>query len=170
VLTIRTNEALSTKKLQVGAVFTGSVMTPITLDGKLAIPAHSDVHGTVTGLKKAGKFKGGAELVLSLNGITVNGHTYNIVTEYYNQQSKGKGKRTAVMIAGGAGTGAAIGGIAGGGQGAAIGAVAGAAVGTVGALTGNRDIELPAESALSFKLDQSLTLKPDDASSSVAGR
>jgi len=170
VITIRTNEPLSTKKLQVGAVFTGSVMTPVTLDGKLVIPKGSDVHGTVTEVKKAGKFKGGAQLVLSLNGITVHGHTYNIITEYYDQKSKGKGKRTAVMIGGGAGTGAAIGGIAGGGQGAAIGAVAGAAVGTVGALTGNRDIELPAESALSFKLDQSLTLKPDETSPNVAGR
>jgi len=170
VLTVRTNEPLSTKKLQVGAVFTGSVMTPITLEGKLIIPKGSDVHGTVTQVKKAGKFKGGAELVLSLNGITVKGHTYNIVTEYYGQQSKGKGKRTTAMIAGGAGTGAAIGGIAGGGQGAAIGALAGAAVGTVGAMTGNRDIELPAESALSFKLDQSFTLKPDDTSPNVAER
>jgi BON domain len=170
VLTIRTNEALSTKKLKVGAVFTGSVMTPISLEGKLIIPKGSDVHGTVTQVKKAGKFKGAAELALSLNGITVKGHTYNIVTEYYGQQSKGKGKRTTAMIVGGAGTGAAIGGIAGGGQGAAIGAVAGAAVGTVGAMTGNRDIELPAESALTFKLDKSLTLKPDDASPTVAER
>ena len=170
VLTIRTNEPLSTKKLQVGAVFTGSVMTPITLEGKLVIPKGSDVHGTVTQVKKAGRFKGGAELVLSLNGISVKGHTYNIVTEYYGQQSKGKGKRTTAMIAGGAGTGAAIGAIAGGGQGAAIGAVAGAAVGTVGAMTGNRDIELPAESALSFKLDQSFTLKPEDTAPNVAER
>jgi hypothetical protein len=44
---------------------------------------------------------------------------------------------------------------------AAIGALAGGAVGTAGAATGNRDIELPTESALSFKLNQPLTLKPD---------
>jgi hypothetical protein len=31
----------------------------------------------------------------------------------------------------------------------------------VGAATGNRDIQLPAESALSFRLVQPLTLKPD---------
>ena len=45
----------------------------------------------------------------------------------------------------------------------AIGALTGAAAGTAGAaLTGNsRDIELPAESVLTFKLDQDLTLKPD---------
>ena len=62
------------------------------------------------------------------------------------------------FVAGGAG-GAAIGGLAGGGKGAAIGALAGAAAGTVGAATGNRDIQLPAESALSFRLLQPLTLK-----------
>jgi hypothetical protein len=64
------------------------------------------------------------------------------------------------MVVGGAGAGAAIGGIAGGGSGAAIGALVGAGAGTLGAMTGNRDIELPAESALNFKLDKSLTLPP----------
>jgi hypothetical protein len=160
ILTIRTNQALSTKTLQTGAVFTGSLTTGITLDGKMAIPSGSDVTGVVNDVKKAGKFKGAAELSLSLNSVTINGHTYNIVTEYFDKASKGKGKRTAVMIGGGAGAGAAIGGIAGGGKGAAIGALVGAGAGTVGAMTGNRDIELPAESALSFKLDKALTLAP----------
>ena len=160
ILTVRTNQALSTKTLQTGAAFTGSLMTGITLDGKMAIPAGSDVTGLVNDVKKAGKFKGAAELSLALNSVTINGHTYNIVTEYFDKSSTGKGKRTAVMIGGGAGAGAAIGGIAGGGKGAAIGALVGAGAGTVGAMTGNRDIELPAESALSFKLDQPLTLKP----------
>jgi hypothetical protein len=161
ILTVRTNQALSTKTLQTGAAFTGSLMTGISLDGKMAIPAGSDVTGIVNDVKKAGKFKGAAELSLSLSSVTVHGHTYNIVTEYFDKSSTGKGKRTTYMIAGGTGAGAAIGGLAGGGKGAAIGALAGAAAGTVGAMTGNRDIELPAESALSFKLDNPLTLKPD---------
>jgi hypothetical protein len=161
VLTIRTNQSLSTKTLLTGATFTGSVMTGITLGGKMAIPAGSDVAGTVVDVKKAGKFKGAATLQLSLTAVTVRGHTYNIVTEYFDKSSTGKGKRTAVMIGGGAGGGAAIGALAGGGKGAAIGALIGATAGTIGATTGNRDIELPAESALSFKLDQSLTLKPN---------
>jgi hypothetical protein len=136
-------------------------MTGISLGGNLAIPAGSDVAGTVLDVKKAGKFKGAATLQLALHAVTVRGHTYNIVTEYFDKTSTGKGKRTAVMIGGGAGAGAAIGGLAGGGKGAAIGALVGATAGTIGATTGNRDIELPAESALSFKLDRSLTLRPD---------
>ena len=64
------------------------------------------------------------------------------------------------MVGGGAGGGALIGGLAGGGKGAAIGALVGAGAGTVGAaLTGKRDITLPAESALSFQMTGPLTLK-----------
>lgn len=71
------------------------------------------------------------------------------------------------MMAGGAGAGAAIGGLAGGGKGAAIGALAGVAAGTIGATTGNRDITLPAETALSFKLDSPLKRVGLDAPSVV---
>jgi hypothetical protein len=161
VLTIRLGQAVGSKISQVGTAFTGSVTTPITIDGKIAIPAGSNITGAVTDAKKAGRFKGAATLSLQLDSVTVKGHQYNIQTGSFDQTSTGKGKRTAVAIGGGTGVGAAIGGIAGGGKGAAIGALVGATAGTVGAATGNRDIQLPAESALSFELAQPLTLKPD---------
>jgi hypothetical protein len=168
VLTIRTNEALATKSAQPGMAFTGSLATPISIEGKMVLPAGSDVTGIVKDAKKAGKFKGEALLVLTLNSVIVNGHHYNIETEYFDKSNAGKGKRTAGVIVGGTGLGAAIGGIAGGGKGAAIGAVAGAVAGTVGAgATGNRNFELPAESALTFKLVQPLTLRPESASQQV---
>ena len=74
---------------------------------------------------------------------------------------KGKGKRSAALIGGGAGAGAIIGALAGGGKGAAIGAAVGAGAGTAGAgLTGNQDINIPAESLLSFKLQSPVEVKP----------
>lgn len=161
LLTIRTDQAIGSKTTKVGTAFTGSVMTPITVEGKMVIPAGSTVGGTVTHAKKAGRFKGAAELAMGLHSVIVSGHSYNIETEMFQQSSTGKGKRTAGMLVGGTGAGAAIGGLAGGGKGAAIGALAGAAAGTIGAATGNRDIELPAESALSFRLIHSVTLKPE---------
>jgi hypothetical protein len=160
LLTVRTNQPLSTKTVRTGTLFTGVLITPITLKGRMAIPQGAAVTGVVIAAKKAGKFKGGASLTLALESLTVRGHKYNIVTEYFAQESKGKGKRTAAMIGTGAGAGAAIGALAGGGTGAAIGALAGATAGTLGSLTGKRDIELPAESALIFKLDLPLTLRP----------
>ncbi len=86
--------------------------------------------------------------------------THNVETSALVRTAKGKGTRTATMIGGGAGLGALIGGLAGGGKGAAIGAVAGAGAGTAGTVfTGNKDVVLPAESALSFRLNQPLELK-----------
>ena len=65
-----------------------------------------------------------------------------------------------MLAGGGAGLGALIGGLAGGGKGAAIGAAAGAGAGGAGAaFTGNKEIVLPAESALSFTLAQPLEVK-----------
>jgi hypothetical protein len=161
VLTIRLGQALGSKTSQVGTAFTGSVSTPISIGGKMAIPGGSNITGTVRDAKKAGRFKGAAVLSLQLDSISVKGHQYNIETEGFDQTSTGKGKRTAGMVVGGTGVGAAIGGIAGGGKGAAIGALAGAAAGTVGAATGNRDIQLPVESVLSFRLVQPLTLRAE---------
>ena len=160
-LTIRTNQPLGSKTSQTGAVFNGAILTPITIDGQIVIPAGSEVTGIVKEAKKAGKIKGAAVLRLALESVTVNGHTYNVQADEVAQTSTGKGKRSAAVIGGGTGLGAVIGGIAGGGKGAAIGALSGAAAGTIGAATtGKRDIDLPAEAALSFKLAQPLTLKP----------
>jgi len=64
------------------------------------------------------------------------------------------------MAGGGAGLGALIGGLAGGGKGAAIGAAAGAGAGGAGAaFTGNKEIVLPAETAVSFTLSAPLKIK-----------
>ena len=73
-----------------------------------------------------GRFKGGASLSLALESVTVRRRRYDIKTSSVSRYQKGKGKRTAAMIGGGAGGGALIGGLAGGGKGALIGAVLGA--------------------------------------------
>ncbi|MGB9029786.1 MAG: hypothetical protein WCC27_06670, partial [Acidobacteriaceae bacterium] len=68
---------------------------------------------------------------------------------------KGKGKRTAGFAGGGAAFGAIVGALAGGGKGAAIGALAGGGAGAAGsAMTGNREIFLPSETLLTFRLER----------------
>ncbi len=163
MLTVRLGETLESKTATAGSVFSASMANPVTVHGVVAIPDGSPASGVVAEAKKAGKFKGAATLRLSLTSITVNGHKYNIEAEDVAQTTTGKGKRTAGVIAGGTGVGAAIGGIAGGGKGAAIGALAGATAGTIGAATtgNNRDITYAVESALSFRLSQPLTLRPE---------
>lgn len=159
-LTVRLGQAVGSKTSQAGDRFAASLAQPVAVGGNVVIPAGAEVSGTVTQAHAAGRFKGGATLALCLDSIMIQGRQYSIQTTTVSRASKGKGKRTAGLIGGGAGAGALIGGLAGGGKGAAIGALAGAGAGTAGAgLTGNRDISLPAESTLSFKLSSTLTLR-----------
>ena len=161
VLTVRTGQPLSSKSSQTGQAFLATLAQPVSVNGRSALTTGSTVSGTVVTAKAKGKVKGEGQLDLSLTSISVGGHTYQIQTGVLSSTVKGKGKRTAGTTGGGAAGGALIGGIAGGGTGAAIGAGVGAAAGFIGGtLTGNKQIEVPAESALSFTLTHPLTLPP----------
>jgi hypothetical protein len=163
VLTVRTGQALSSKDSETGQTFIATLAQPISVKGRPALPAGSTISGTVVVAKAKGKIKGEGQLDLALTSISVRGHTYQIKTNVLSNETKGKGKRTAATTGGGAGGGALIGGIAGGGKGAAVGAGVGAAAGFIGgAFTGNKQIEVPAESAISFTLAHSLTLPPPE--------
>jgi uncharacterized protein YcfJ len=68
--------------------------------------------------------------------------------------------KTETRAAIGTAVGAIIGAIAGGGKGAAIGALAGAAAGGgAQVLTKGKEIRVPAETVLNFRLDQPLRLR-----------
>jgi hypothetical protein len=155
------DQALGSKTSQTGQTFLATVAQPVSIDSQIAIPKGSAVSGTVVTAKERGKIKGEGQLSLTLRSITVRGETYQIHTITLDSTVKGKGKRTAATTGGGAAGGALIGGLAGGGKGAGIGALVGAGAGFVGgAFTGNKQIELPAESALTFALSAPLELPP----------
>src|SRR6267142_716291 len=160
VIAVVLDQTISSKTSKPGDRFSATVESPVETGGKVAIPKGARAEGVVSDAKAAGRFKGGAALNLTLTSVTVNGKDYEIQTSAAMTTSKGKGKRTAVMVGGGAAGGAAIGAVAGGGKGAAIGALIGAAAGTGGAgLTGNRDITLAAETPLDFKLLQPISIR-----------
>lgn len=160
VLAVVLDQTLSSKTSKSGDRFSATVESPVEVEGKVAIPKGARVEGIVKDAKAAGRFKGASVLSLTLTSVTVNGKEYQIETSAPTLGKKGKGKRTAAMVGGGAAGGALIGGLAGGGKGAAIGGLIGAAAGTGGAgLTGNRDVTLPAETPLDFKLLQPVEIK-----------
>ena len=93
--------------------------------------------------------------------MRLNGTRYELDTRDNVRTKKGKGKRSAAFIGGGAGLGMLVGGVATGGVGLLVGGLAGGGAGTlVGGLTGNRDIVIPAESIVDFKLADDLAVSP----------
>ena len=154
-LRVRLDDDLGSKISQPGEAFTATVADDVVVDGQAVIAKGSRADGTVVDAQPLGKIKGGARLRVRLDRIHTNWGSYPVETSSISHAEKGKGKRTLLMGGGGAALGALIGGLAGGGKGAAIGAAAGAGAGTAGsAFTGNKQIVLPAETLLTFKLEQ----------------
>jgi hypothetical protein len=164
-LSIRTTSAIGTNDSKSNQAFEASLAKPVLSGNEVVIPKGAAVKGVILKAESAGRIKGEGALVLQLTSLTFQGKPYKIATDHAMQQSKSRGKRSAAMIGGGGAAGALIGGLAGGGKGAAIGAVAGAGAGTAGAtMTGKRDIVIPAETILDFKLTAPLTLPPGHTS------
>lgn len=161
-LAIRINQHISVKSTPAGSRFDGELVDPVTdANGRVILPKGTPVAGVVDASHRRGHFKGASILSLRLTSLTLNGTQYPLATRDLTRTKKGKGKRSAAFIGGGTGLGMLIGGVATGGTGLLIGGLAGAGAGTaIGGLTGNRDIDIPSESIVRFKLADDLTLQP----------
>jgi hypothetical protein len=152
---VRLEQTVSAKKSNVGDSFSGVLAQPVVVHGVTVFRAGTPVTGVVTAAKGQGRFKGSGNLAIAVKRVD----DHSVSTTAYEVEQKGKGKRTAGFVGGGAGGGALIGGLAGGGKGALIGGLLGAGAGTAGAaFTGNKDVTVPAESVVTFKLAEPLTV------------
>src|SRR2546430_12525133 len=151
VITVRLANAVASKLSNAGDQFSASVATPVEVDGKVVVPSGAEASGKVLQAVSQGHFKGAAVLKLALNSVTISGDTYDVKTIAVSRYQKGKGKRTAAMIGGGAGGGALLGGLMGGGKGALIGAAVGAGAGTAAySFSSPKEIGWPARAPLTF--------------------
>jgi hypothetical protein len=158
-LTVVLDQSLSTAENRPGDMFQASVAVPIVIDDKTVIPKDARVKGHVVDAQNSGRLSGTARLVLTLDSVEVDGESSDIATDDEGRIGKNHNKRNGVLIGGGAGLGALLGGIAGGGKGVLIGGAAGAGAGTAGAAyTGKKDIRVPAETRLTFRLARSATI------------
>ncbi len=166
MLAVSLIDPLSSESNKTGETFRASLATPLVGDdGRVAVPAGSEVEGRIVDAKPSTHFSGSSNLTLELSRVTVGGKSYDIATNQWQKQGAGRGKRTAETIGAGAGIGALIGGLIGGGKGAAIGAGAGGAAGTgVQGVTHGEAIKLPSETRLDFRLTGPVTLTPGSAS------
>lgn len=159
-LAVRVNERIDVKHAVPGEHFSGEIVEPVMRDGQVVIPRGTPVRGRIDEAHRRGHFKGSSVLELRLVSMRLNGYDYGLDTHDTVREKKGKGKRTAGFIGGLTGAGMLIGGIASGGVGLAIGGLSGAGAGTaLAGATGNRDIVIPAESIVHFRLADQLVVQ-----------
>src|ERR1035437_5314941 len=125
-LVIRMIESVDSETNRVGQSFRASLDQPVMVDGQTVIPRGADAVVKLVDSKDSGKLTGRADLTLSLQSVSINGHFVDINTQSIKKESASQGEKTAKVAGGTAVAGAIIGAIAGGGKGAAIGAGAGA--------------------------------------------
>ena len=158
---IRLNHSVGTKLNRPGERFDATLVSPLMANGRVVVPRGADVHGVVRESRPSGRLKGRAVLSMALESVEVEGRRVPIETVSLARTSDRHRKRNVLFTGGGAGTGAVIGALAGGPVGAAIGAGSGAAAGlTTAFVTGKKQVRIPAETVMSFRLARSVTLPP----------
>lgn len=153
---IRTNENITSE--QPGRTYSAQVEQDIQdQSGRLLVPRRSPAELVVVQTSEGGAV-GTATMELAIRTVSINGRTYPVTTAGVQQEGNaglGANRRTAEMVGGGAVLGTLIGAAVGGGKGAAIGAITGAAGGAAAqVLTRGKEINVPAETVLTFRLEQ----------------
>ncbi len=155
---VRTNERIDSRDVVEGQTFSAQIEEDIRdTDGSVAIPRGSDARLVTRRVESNG------DITLDVDSITVAGRRYRVSTANEELQNRREGvggnERTGKFVGGGALLGAIIGAIAGGGKGAAIGAASGAGAGAAAQIiTRGKEVHVPAESLIRFRLDSPLRL------------
>ena len=148
---------------------------PFVLNQKVLVPAGTYVQGKISQVKRGGRIKGRAELLIHFTTLIYpSGYTVMLPGAVENvpganntsmkgeegtiQQDSQKGQK-AGTIASTAGTGAVVGGLSRGGKGALIGAGIGGAVGTaIALLTRGNDVRLEPGTTIEMVIQRPITL------------
>lgn len=157
---VRLQDALDSGVNQAGDTFRAILDQNIEVNGQVAVPRGSILHGKLSNVARSGRVEGRAAMSLQLTSMEVGGRTYDIRSEILSFEAESSKKQDAAKVGVGAGLGAVIGAIAGGGKGAAIGAAVGAGAGgaTVVATRG-KELQFPVEHKMDFSLSQPVSVR-----------
>jgi TolA-binding protein len=150
-LDARLQDTLSSDRNQVEDRFTATTVVDLEVDGRVVIPAGSEMRGVISSVNPAGRVDRKGSMTVSFDQITIGNRSYPL-RGTVTQALESEGVRgEAARIGTGAGVGAIIGGILGGFKGALAGILIGG--GGVIAATEGKDVELPAGTILRVSLD-----------------
>jgi hypothetical protein len=160
LVTVRLGETISTERSRQGDSFIATLDGPLVVDGLVIAEKGARANGRLVDVVEAGRVKGLAHLSLELASLMLSdGQKVELRTARFEKEGPSSKTEDAQKVGIGAVIGAAIGAIAGGGKGAAIGAAGGgAAGGGVVAATRGKPAVLPAETKISFRVEQPVTI------------
>ncbi len=166
-LTVKLDRSVSTRYDRSGESFEATLVSPVVVNDQVVIPSGTPVEGRVVYAHPSGRLRGRAHLALTLDAMRLNQQSYELRTNTVGRSSGNHKVRNIAWIGGGGGAGALIGALAAGGKGALIGGPVGAGAGLgIAALTGKKHASVPAESAVTFRLREPLTLPPNSGRTS----
>ncbi|HST09164.1 MAG TPA: hypothetical protein VLL05_02210 [Terriglobales bacterium] len=144
---IRTDEKIDSDNASAGQRFLAEVVDAVDdLAGGVAIPAHSKAKLLI--VSESGGGAGSPYMYLDLDTVSISGRVHRVYTSELKESNKkgfGKNKRTAEFLGGGA----------------ALGAASGAGGGFLGQFfTRGKQVKVPAETVLHFRLERPLVLQP----------
>jgi hypothetical protein len=159
ILNVRTTQPIAAESAQPGMTLTGVVDDPIAVSGEIVVPRGAIAMLEVVNVEQSSNMKGRDRITFKVHSIHTASGTYPVATSQVELTGSSEGKKAAKKVLGGAGIGAAVGGILGGGTGAAIGAVTGGGTGAVITGSGKTHLVVPAETLLQFRLSTSLRVE-----------
>ncbi|MDR3734491.1 MAG: hypothetical protein P4L10_03020 [Acidobacteriaceae bacterium] len=175
LIKVRMSQTISSKSTLVGTPFTATIEDPIERDGKVIVPAGSELHGTVEDVHGGARIFGRSSLRLKTEYILLPDGSHYVVhaqvidTDQFRNSQIGRdgevigsdhAKRTLAVASLTTGSAAAAGAVFGGVPGALIGAGVGAGVSTAQWLRHDRQMVLPVESKVTFSLTTSMPMTP----------
>jgi hypothetical protein len=158
---VRTDETIHIRATEGdGRIYRGVIDRDVfDKDGNMMVPRGANAELIVRRI-------GRDEVAVDLDSITVNGRRYGVAateTEAEASRTSPNNRKVGAFAGGGAVLGTILGAVAGGGKGAAIGAVAGAGAGAVAGLsTRGKELNVPVESLVTFRLEQPIRIDAPD--------
>jgi hypothetical protein len=156
---IRLGQSLASNQSRPGDQFDGILAKPVLVKDKVAIPVDAQIEGKVVDGCPSGKLAGPARLRLTLNSIKIKGKIYELHTTDVAQYGSGLVKGNCELAGSEADRAAVPGAVAGSGKGMRIGAPVGDSAGAAATgVPGGKNVRMPAETPLKFRLIEPLVL------------
>jgi hypothetical protein len=156
-VTVRMLDEVGSATSYAGETFRATLEQSLMVDGKTLVPRGAEAIGRLVSVERAGRFQGRPTVTLELTALNFEGQSVAIQTSAHQEKGASQTKRTAILAGGGTVLGTIIAAVAGGGI--MLGSNVGGAAGTVAqAVSGTKDLRIPAEALVTFTLQSPIYL------------